>query len=165
MAKKPEPPKLFWLSYHHPEGRAAGVVVIESHGLLHARLMASVAGADRELDAQRGYAEFASGHQLEPESARQVPANMMGRLLDDGDLRKLHQVLLKEKPPAPIDATSDVPRRGRRPQTVGQAHHRAARGTCELPVVNVTSPLRRALFGGRMRTAARPAISSILISF
>jgi hypothetical protein len=39
MAKKPEPPpKLFWLTYRHPDGPAAVVVVIESHGLLHARL-------------------------------------------------------------------------------------------------------------------------------
>jgi hypothetical protein len=55
MVKKPEPPNLFWLTYRHPDGRAAGVVVIESVGLLHARLKASLAGADREL-------EFVSGH-------------------------------------------------------------------------------------------------------
>jgi hypothetical protein len=45
--------------------------------------------------------EFLSGHQLDRESAGQVPANMIGRLLDDGDLRKLHQMLIKKKPPAP----------------------------------------------------------------
>jgi hypothetical protein len=73
MARKPEPPaKLFWLTYRHPD--AAGVVVIESHGLLHARLKASLAGADRGL-------EFASGHQLDLESAGQIPANMIGRFL------------------------------------------------------------------------------------
>jgi hypothetical protein len=72
---------LFWLTYRHPDGRAAGVVVIESTGLLDARLMAALAGADREL-------EFVSGHKLDQESAGQVPENMMGRLLDDGDLRK-----------------------------------------------------------------------------
>jgi hypothetical protein len=54
MAKKPEPPKLFWLTYRHSDGNAAGVVIIESGDLLHARLNASPAGADREL-------EFASG--------------------------------------------------------------------------------------------------------
>jgi hypothetical protein len=54
----------------------------------------SLAGADRGL-------EFASGEQLDPESAGQIPANMIGRLLDDGDLRKLHRMLLKKKPPAP----------------------------------------------------------------
>jgi hypothetical protein len=30
MARKSEPPKLFWLTYRHPGGRVAGVVVIES---------------------------------------------------------------------------------------------------------------------------------------
>jgi hypothetical protein len=70
MAHKPEPPTLFWLTYRHPDGRAAGVVVIESPGLLHARLNASLAGADQGL-------EFATGQQLDPESAGQIPANMM----------------------------------------------------------------------------------------
>jgi hypothetical protein len=82
------------LIYRHSDDRSAGVVVIESRGLLHARLEASLAGADRGL-------EFVSGHQLDPESASQIPANMIGRLLDDGDLRKLHRMLLKKKPPAP----------------------------------------------------------------
>jgi hypothetical protein len=52
----------------HPDGGAAGVVVIASHGLLHARLKASLAGADRELG-------FVSGERLDAESSRQVPAN------------------------------------------------------------------------------------------
>jgi hypothetical protein len=30
LAKKPESPKLFWLTYRHFDGRAADVVVIES---------------------------------------------------------------------------------------------------------------------------------------
>jgi toxin HigB-1 len=62
MAKKPEPPKLFWLIYRHSGGSAAGVVVIESRGLLHARLMASLASADRGL-------EFVSGHPLDLQPA------------------------------------------------------------------------------------------------
>jgi hypothetical protein len=73
---------LFWLTYRHSDGRIAGVVVIQSRGLFHARLKASLAGADREL-------EFASGHQLDPLSAEQIPSNMIGRFLDGGDLRKL----------------------------------------------------------------------------
>jgi hypothetical protein len=81
------------LNYSHPDGRAAGVVVIESGDLLHARLRAELAAANREL-------EFASGYQLDL-SAEQIPANMMGRLLNRGELRKLHQMLLKKKPPAP----------------------------------------------------------------
>jgi hypothetical protein len=72
-------PKLFWLIDRHTDGRAAGLVVIESRDLLHPRLMASLVGADRGL-------EFASGHPLDPESAGQIPANMIGRFLDDGDL-------------------------------------------------------------------------------
>jgi hypothetical protein len=74
----------FWLTYRHPDGGTAGVVVIESVGLLHARLKASLAGADRGL-------EFVSGHPLDPVSAKQIPANMIGRFLDDGDLRKLQR--------------------------------------------------------------------------
>jgi hypothetical protein len=50
------------LIYRHPDGHAAGVVVIE---LLHAGLKASLGGADRGL-------EFASGHQLDLESAGQI---------------------------------------------------------------------------------------------
>jgi hypothetical protein len=80
---------LFWLTYRHSDGRTAGVVVIESRGLLHARLKASLAGADREM-------EFASGHQLDPLGGEQIPANMIGRFLDDGDLRKLHGMLILE---------------------------------------------------------------------
>jgi hypothetical protein len=94
MAKKPQSSKLFWLTYRYPDGRAAGVVVIEFRALLHARLKASLAGADREL-------EFASGQQLDPLSAEQIPANMIGRLLDDGDLRKMHRMVIKNKSPAP----------------------------------------------------------------
>jgi hypothetical protein len=85
---------LFWLTYRHPDGRAAGAAVIESHGLLEACLKASLAGADRDL-------EFVSGHQLDPASVELIPASMIGRLLDDGDLRKLQRILIKKKPPAP----------------------------------------------------------------
>jgi hypothetical protein len=93
------PVPLFWLTYRcfpigrvvrYPDGRVGGVVVIEAPDLLHARLKAALAGADREL-------EFVSGYQLGL-SAEQIPANMMGRLLNRGDLRKLHQMLLKKKP-------------------------------------------------------------------
>jgi hypothetical protein len=64
------------LTYLYPDGRAAGVVMITSAGLLHAPLNAALAGPDREV-------EFASGHQLDQETAGQIPANMMGRLLDN----------------------------------------------------------------------------------
>jgi hypothetical protein len=75
MAKKREPPpKLFWLTYRRSDGSAAGVVVIESAGLLHARLKASLAGADRGL-------EFVSGHRLDPISAGAVVSIFMEFLL------------------------------------------------------------------------------------
>jgi hypothetical protein len=48
-----------------------------------------LAGADRDL-------EFVSGHKLGHYSTRQTPENMMGRLLDDDDLRKLQRMLLKK---------------------------------------------------------------------
>jgi len=85
---------LFWLTYHHPDGRSAGAVVIDAPDVLQARLEAEVYGMDRRLD-------FTSGHQLDPISAAQVPASMKRRFLDDGDLRKLHRMLVKKKPPAP----------------------------------------------------------------
>jgi hypothetical protein len=53
-----------------------------------------MAGADREL-------EFASGHQLDPLSAELIPANMIGKFVDDSDLQKLHRMLIKKRPPAP----------------------------------------------------------------
>jgi hypothetical protein len=109
MARKPESPTLFWLTYRNPDGRAVAVVVIESgSGLLHARLKASLAGADQRL-------EFASGHQLDPLSAGLVPANT-GRPLDDADLQKLHRMLIKKKPPAP-----SVERRATAKRRVGKS--------------------------------------------
>lgn len=54
-----------WLTYRHPDGRAVGVVVIESHGILHARLKAALAGADRDL-------EFVLGHKLDQDSTRKI---------------------------------------------------------------------------------------------
>jgi hypothetical protein len=68
------------------------VVVVESHGLLHARLK-NCAGADRDV-------EFVSWRTLDQDGARLILGSMMGRLLDDGDLRKLQRMLIK-KPPAP----------------------------------------------------------------
>ena len=89
MAKKFEPPNLFWLTYRH----AARVSRRPPDSVTTTRLKASLAGADRDL-------EFVSGHKLDRESAGQIPANMIGRFLDNGDLRELHRMLIK-KPPAP----------------------------------------------------------------
>jgi hypothetical protein len=38
--------------------------------------------------------EFASGHELDQESALKVPTDMLARLLDNGELRKLSRMLL-----------------------------------------------------------------------
>ncbi len=82
MAKRPEPPNLFWLTYRHTDGRTVGVAVIESTGLLHARLKASLAGADRRPefrspDLVKSCPEFASAHQFDRKSAGHIPANMI----------------------------------------------------------------------------------------
>jgi hypothetical protein len=99
----------FWLTYRfpigravrYPNGRAAGVVVLDAPDLLQAKFKAAVYGDDRGL-------EFASGHQLDTLSAEQIPADMIGRFLNQGGLRKLQRLLgklqamlLKKKPPAP----------------------------------------------------------------
>jgi hypothetical protein len=48
--------------------------------------------------------------------AGHVPANMIGRFLDDGDLQKLHRMLIKKKPTAP-----SVRRRTAAKHTVGKS--------------------------------------------
>ena len=50
-----------------------------------------MSGADRGLN-------FAGAHELDAKSARQVPADMIGRLLDDGDIRKLQRAITPKKP-------------------------------------------------------------------
>jgi hypothetical protein len=59
------PANLFWLTYRHSDDRDAGVVAIESRGLLHARLFAG----PRPIESPK----LASGHQLDQESAGQIP--------------------------------------------------------------------------------------------
>jgi hypothetical protein len=60
---------LVGLPLRYPDGSAARVVVIESRGLLHARLKASLAGADRGL-------EFTSGHQPNRQSRERLQRNV-----------------------------------------------------------------------------------------
>jgi hypothetical protein len=85
---------LFWLNYRHPDGRFAGATVIEASTLISARMAAAVYGLDDGLD-------LVSGHELDAETARQVPEGMIGRLLDDKALRKLQRTITPKKPPAP----------------------------------------------------------------
>jgi hypothetical protein len=84
---------LFWLEYRYPDGRFAGSAVIEASALVSARMTAAVYGLNDRL-------VFASGHELDDASAHEIPENMIGRLLDEGDLRMLQRLLIK-KPPAP----------------------------------------------------------------
>src|SRR6266850_7666084 len=95
---------LFLLNYCHSDGRFAGVVVVESCTHLHASMKAEVSGADRGLD-------FAGAHELDAKSARQVPADMIGRLLDDGDICKLQQAITPKKPASPTVRGRTVPNR------------------------------------------------------
>jgi hypothetical protein len=84
----------FFLNYRHPNGRFAGAAVIEASTLVSARMTAAVYGLNDRL-------EFESGHELDDASAHEIPENMIGRLLDDRDLRRLERVLTPKKPPAP----------------------------------------------------------------
>jgi hypothetical protein len=52
---------LFWLNYRDPEGRPAGVVVLESSALIQARMKAAVLGFDPGLECD--------GHQLDEAGA------------------------------------------------------------------------------------------------
>jgi hypothetical protein len=134
MAKRPEPPKLFWLTYHHSDGRAAGVAVIESHGLLHARLKASLAGADRGL-------EFASGHQLDPEEARRWWA-LSGRR-GVGTAPSWRIDAMQDKLPMHLS-----PRCGAHCRTTGQPCRNAAmaNGRCRMQLGEVHMELRLPTF-------------------
>jgi len=80
---------LFWLNYRDPEGRPAGVVVLESSALIQARMKAAVLGLDPGLECD--------GHQLDEVGATQIPKEMIGRLLDDGDLRRLQRAVMPRK--------------------------------------------------------------------
>src|SRR5262245_52604569 len=83
---------LFWLNYRHPRGRFAGAAVVESSTLVSAHMAAAVYGLNDRL-------EFASGHKLDEESALKVPTAMLGRLLDDGEMRMLSRMLRSPKKP------------------------------------------------------------------
>jgi hypothetical protein len=58
------------------------------------------------------------GYQLDPLSAELIPANMIGRFLDDSDLGKLHQTLVQEEAARALDATSQG---GKKPTRNGSA--------------------------------------------
>jgi len=76
--------------------------------LIIARMQAAVFGLDDGL-------YFASGHEIDAGSAQRIPESMIGRLLDEGDLRKLHRMLMQKRPSAPSVKVRPVrePRRQR----------------------------------------------------
>lgn len=84
---------LFWITYRHRNGSFAGAVVVESNALINARMRVALSGADEGLT-------FVSGDVLDDDSMRQVPVDLLGRLLDPSDLQKLERMLIKKKPPA-----------------------------------------------------------------
>jgi hypothetical protein len=55
---------LFWLNYRDPEGRLAGVAVLESSALIQARMKAAVLGLDPGLECE--------GPQLDEVGATQI---------------------------------------------------------------------------------------------
>jgi len=63
------------LNYRHADGRFAGAAVVEASTLISARMAAAVCGLDDRF-------LFASCHELDAESARQVPESVISRLLD-----------------------------------------------------------------------------------
>lgn len=64
---------MFWLSYRHQDGSFAGAVVIESNALINARMRVALSGAEWG----------------------EMPIELLGRLLDPSDLRKLERMLRK----------------------------------------------------------------------
>jgi hypothetical protein len=72
---------LFWLSYRHRDGSLAGAVVVESNTFIYARMSVALSGADKGR-------MFVSGDVLDPDSLGQMPADLLGRLLDQTGLRK-----------------------------------------------------------------------------
>ena len=80
-------------------------MVTEASALIIARLQATVFGLDDGLD-------FAGGHRIDDPSAQQIPESMINRLLDNRDLRRLHQLFLTRRAPAP----SVKVRPGRKPK-------------------------------------------------
>jgi hypothetical protein len=75
--------------------------VLEATALIIARMQATVFGLDEGL-------YFANGHQLDPQRGRQIPAGLVGRLLNDVDLRRLQRAMTST---APSMQHGNVPRR------------------------------------------------------
>ena len=65
---------LWWLTYRR-DGKLSGVVIIEAHALIDARMQASLKGLEDGV-------AFAEGHQLDDAASKaMVPAKAIGRML------------------------------------------------------------------------------------
>jgi hypothetical protein len=87
----------FWLTYCDRSGRLLGVVIQDSGSLVHARLRAAISEADHG-------ARLCQGHELDPATAKLVPATAIGHMLrlDEAakPFRKIERQIPK-RPPAP----------------------------------------------------------------
>jgi hypothetical protein len=101
---------LFWLAYRRREkSRLAGVVLIDSSDLLHARLHADMAGLGVGC-------VFAEGHALDEAWRRYVPAEIIGRMLTPEEARQLLERIERADPTPKRPAAPSV----RRPCREGQ---------------------------------------------
>ena len=82
--------RLFWLRYRHRDGRFAGVVVLDSSLSIFARIKAAWSGAVQGLD-------FIGAHQISEATARQISADIIGRLVCGDDLRNLREAIKPRK--------------------------------------------------------------------
>jgi hypothetical protein len=72
---------LFWLSYHFEHGRF-GVVIVEARDLLEARMLAALAGLDKN-------APFSEGYAVSAECAAMISARSLARLLPPDEADRL----------------------------------------------------------------------------
>jgi hypothetical protein len=63
---------------------------MEAEALAAARMNAALAGLDAGM-------EFDNGNELNEASTAQIPESMIGRLLDDRDLRRLQRAIVPKK--------------------------------------------------------------------
>jgi hypothetical protein len=65
---------LYWLTYKRND-RLAGVAILSADSLMAARMRASADGIGKD-------AMFEQGHMLEAQIAKQLPQNLVGRMLE-----------------------------------------------------------------------------------
>jgi hypothetical protein len=100
---------VFWLTYCDPSGHVLGVAIQDSGSLVHARLRAAISEADRG-------ARLCQGHELDPVTAKLVPAAAIGRMLKPNEatklLRKIESQIPKRPPAASVKRRQATRKRG-----------------------------------------------------